>query len=179
MKKLLFSALDLLAAFRLGSPGAALSARADSQQTYLQCLTNFETYAESIWHTASYSGAPADSGYWGDGGNSGNGGIRGNSGVAVAYAVLVLALPSDPRTATRLSRIRQALNYDAATHVTGANNTVNGGKWGCRRPWRKRRAGSGGKAGGETGQNTTQTEGPPVGAGCLSGRTGSELCRAN
>jgi hypothetical protein len=29
-------------------------ARADSQQTYLQCLTNFEPYAESIWHTASY-----------------------------------------------------------------------------------------------------------------------------
>jgi autotransporter-associated beta strand protein len=101
-----------------------------SQQTYLQCLTNFETYAESIWVPATYVGAPADSGYWGDGGNSGNGGIRGNSGIAVAYATLVVALPGDPRTSTRLSRIRQALNYDAATHVTGASTTVNGGKWG-------------------------------------------------
>src|SRR5262249_31073067 len=101
-----------------------------SQQTYLQCLTNFETYAESIWVPASYVGAPPDSGYWGDGGNSGNGGIRGNSGIAVAYAPLIDALPSDPRGSNRLSRIRQALNYDAATHVTGTNTTVNGGKWG-------------------------------------------------
>jgi autotransporter-associated beta strand protein len=109
---------------------ACTSAWADSQQTYLQCLTNFETYAESIWHTATYSGAPADSGYWGDGGSTGNGGIRGNSGVAVAYAVLVVAQPTDPKTTTRLSRIRQALNYDAATHVSGSYNTVNGNQWG-------------------------------------------------
>src|SRR6185369_7766881 len=34
------------------------------------------------------------------------------------------------QTSNRLSRIRQALNYDTATHVTGANNTVNSGKWG-------------------------------------------------
>ncbi|HLX72618.1 MAG TPA: hypothetical protein VKV04_23600, partial [Verrucomicrobiae bacterium] len=101
-----------------------------SQQTYLQCLTNFETYAESIWVPATYTGAPPDSGYWGDGGNSGNGGIRGNSGIAVAYATLVVALPSDPRTSNRLSRIRQALNYDAGTHVTGSYTTVNSGKWG-------------------------------------------------
>ena len=101
-----------------------------SQTLYLQCLTNFETYAESIWHSATYTGAPSDSGYWGDGGNSGNGGIRGNSGIAVAYATLVMALPSDPRTSNRLSRIRQALNYDTGTHVTGAYTTVNGGKWG-------------------------------------------------
>jgi autotransporter-associated beta strand protein len=101
-----------------------------SQQLYLQCLTNFETYAESIWHTASYSGAPPDSGYWGDGGSTGNGGIRGNSGVAVAYAVLVIAQPSDPRTATRTDRIRQALNYNTATHVTGSYNTAAGNKWG-------------------------------------------------
>ena len=39
--------------------------RADSQQIYLQCLTDFEPYAESIWHTASYANAPADAGYWG------------------------------------------------------------------------------------------------------------------
>jgi autotransporter-associated beta strand protein len=106
------------------------SARAGSQQLYLQCLTNFEVYAESIWHTASYGGAPADSGYWGDGGSTGNGGIRGNGGVALAYAVLVIAQPADPKTATRLSRIRQALNYSAATHVTGGNNTVAGNQWG-------------------------------------------------
>ena len=101
-----------------------------SQQIYLQCLTNFETYAESVWHPATYAGAPPDSGYWGDGGNSGNGGIRGNSGIAVAYATLVMALPNDTRTSNRLSRIRQALNYDTGTHVTGAYTTVNGGKWG-------------------------------------------------
>ncbi len=95
-------------------------------------LTNFETYAESIWHSATYTGAPPDSGYWGDGGNSGNGGIRGNAGVAVAYAVLVTALPTDPRTATRLAHIRQALNYNAGTHASNPNGytTVNGGHWG-------------------------------------------------
>jgi hypothetical protein len=108
----------------------SLNAQSRSQQTYLDCLTNFETYAESIWHTANYSGAPADSGYWGDGGSSGNGGIRGNSGVAVAYAVLVVAQPDDPRTAIRLSRIRQALNYDAGTHVTGTTKCVDGHQWG-------------------------------------------------
>ena len=104
--------------------------RADSLSTYLQCLTNFETYGESIWHTATYAGAPADAGYWGDGGSSGNGGIRGNGGVALAYAVLVKALPSDPRTATRMSRIRQALNYNAATHCSATNNCVDGHPWG-------------------------------------------------
>ncbi|HWH68661.1 MAG TPA: autotransporter-associated beta strand repeat-containing protein, partial [Candidatus Sulfotelmatobacter sp.] len=98
--------------------------------TYLQCLTNFERYAESIWHTASYAGAPADAGYWGDGGSSGNGGIRGNSGVAVAYAVLVMALPDAPQVTNRLARLRQALNYNAATHVTGATRCVNGSSWG-------------------------------------------------
>src|SRR5437899_2311144 len=76
-------------------------ARADSQATYLQCLTNFETYAETIWHT---SGTIPDSGYWGDGGSTGNGGIRGNGGVAVAYAVLAVALPSDSRYSNRLAR---------------------------------------------------------------------------
>jgi hypothetical protein len=117
----------------LGLIGLVLTqtpARADSQETYLQCLTNFETYAESIWHTASYANAPADAGYWGDGGSSGNGGIRGNSGVALAYAVLAEAYPVDPRLATRLSRIRQALNYDAGTHVTGTNVCTDGRQWG-------------------------------------------------
>src|SRR5215472_8513873 len=109
---------------------SARSALADSQQTYLQCLTNFEIYAESIWHTAAYSNAPVDAGCWGDGGSSGNGGIRGNGGVAVAYAVLVLAYPSDPRAVTRLSRIRQALNFNAGTHVTGTNLCTDGHQWG-------------------------------------------------
>ena len=102
-------------------------AQTNSQQIYLQCLTNFETYAESIWTT---SGTVPDAGYWGDGGSTGNGGIRGNSGVAVAYAVLCLALPNDPKYPTRLARVRQALNYDYNTHVTGGYNTVSGNKWG-------------------------------------------------
>ncbi len=103
-----------------------------SQQIYLQCLTNFETYAETVWHPASYAGAPADSGYWGDGGAQAgnNGGIRGNGGIAVAYAVLCLAYPNDPRYVTRLSRVRQALNYNASTHFTGTNFSVNGYQWG-------------------------------------------------
>ena len=107
--------------------GSTVSAQTSSQQTYLQCLTNFETYAESIWHT---SATIPDSGYWGDGGSTGNGGIRGNSGVAVAYAVLCLAQPNDPRFSTRLNRVRQALNYDYNTHVTGAYNTTSNNKWG-------------------------------------------------
>jgi hypothetical protein len=107
-------------------------AQTKSQQLYLQCLTNFETYAETIWHPASYPGAPPDSGYWGDGGAQAgnNGGIRGNGGIAVAYATLVVALPNDPRTAIRLSRVRQALNYNTATHFTGTSLSVNGYQWG-------------------------------------------------
>src|SRR5215472_31427 len=88
----------------------------NSQQVYLQCLTNFETYAQSIWHTSS---TIPDSGYWGDGGSTGNGGIRGNSGIALAYAVLCIALPNDPQYSNRLNYVRQALNYDYNTHVTG------------------------------------------------------------
>ena len=107
-------------------------AQTNSQQLYLQCLTNFETYAESIWTSAAYSGAPADSGYWGDGGAQAgnNGGIRGNGGIAVAYAVLCLAYPNDPRYTNRLARVRQALNYNAATHFTGGYYSVNGYEWG-------------------------------------------------
>ncbi|MEI6076441.1 MAG: discoidin domain-containing protein [Verrucomicrobiota bacterium] len=107
--------------------GAEVQAQTNSQQIYLQCLTNFETYAETIWHT---SGAMPDSGYWGDGGSTGNGGIRGNGGVALAYAVLCLALPNDARFTNRLARVRQALNYDCNTHVTGGYNTTSGNKWG-------------------------------------------------
>jgi hypothetical protein len=106
------------------------AAHADSQQIYLQCLTNFETYAETIWTDAAYIGAPADAGYWGDGTSNGNGGIRGNGGVALAYAVLCLAYPADLQFSNRLSRVRQALNYNAGTHVTGTNKCVNGTQWG-------------------------------------------------
>src|ERR1035438_4590054 len=41
-------------------PVMRVSAQTNSQQIYLQCLTNFETYAETIWHT---SGTVPDSGY--------------------------------------------------------------------------------------------------------------------
>lgn len=98
-----------------------------SQQIYLQCLTNFEAYAKTIWHTNS---TIPDSGYWGDGGSTGNGGIRGNSGIALAYAVLCIALPNDPQYSNRLNYVRQALNYDYNTHVTGSYVTTDGHQWG-------------------------------------------------
>jgi hypothetical protein len=105
-------------------------ARADSQATYLQCLTNFETYAESVWHPATYFGAPPDAGYWGNGVSDGNEGIRANSGVAILYATLVIAQPGNALNSHRLDRIRQALNYDTATHATvGSFNCVDGHQW--------------------------------------------------
>jgi hypothetical protein len=103
-------------------------AQTNSQQIYLSCLTNFETYAQSIWHTNTTG--ILDAGYWGDGGSTGNGGIRGNSGIAVAYAVLCVALPNDPNFTNRLNYLREALNYDYNTHVSGSYNTVSGNKWG-------------------------------------------------
>ena len=103
-------------------------AQTTSQQNYLSCLTNFETYAESIWHTNTVG--IADAGYWGDGGSTGNGGIRGIGGIAVAYATLCVALPNDPKFTNRLARVRQALNYDYNTHITGSYNTTSGNKWG-------------------------------------------------
>ena len=117
----------LLAFLLLGPAVVRVAAQTNSQQIYLQCLTNFESYAETIWHT---SGVIPDSGYWGDGGSTGNGGIRGNSGVAVAYAALCLALPNDPKFTNRLARVRQALNYDFNTHVTGSYTSTSGTKWG-------------------------------------------------
>jgi autotransporter-associated beta strand protein len=107
-----------------------VSAQTNSQQIYLQCLTNFESYAETVWHTNTV-GIP-DAGYWGDGGgqSGNNGGIRGNSGIAVAYAVLCVALPNDPKFTSRLARVRQALNYDYNTHFTGGYNTTSGSQWG-------------------------------------------------
>ena len=107
---------------------AHVSAQTNSQQNYLSCLTNFETYAESIWHTNAVG--IADAGYWGDGGSTGNGAIRGNGGIAVAYATLCVALPNDPKFINRLVRVRQALNYDYNTHITGTYTTTSGNKWG-------------------------------------------------
>ena len=107
-----------------------LISRGGSQDLYLQSLTNFETYGESIWHSANYSGAPPDAGYWGDGATTGNGGIRGNAGVALAYAVMVVAEPTSSNNPTRLNHIRQALNYNANTHTTGGYVAEDGDKWG-------------------------------------------------
>jgi hypothetical protein len=113
--------------FLLAAGGFAASAQTNSQQIYLNCLTNFESYAETIWHP---SGTVPDAGYWGDGGSTGNGGIRGNGGVALAYATLAVALPGDPKFTNRIARVRQAANYDYNTHVTGSFNTTSGNKWG-------------------------------------------------
>jgi hypothetical protein len=109
---------------------SALSARADLPPTYLQCLISFEAHADTIWHEAGGTGRPPDSGYWGDGNSGGNGGIRGSCGVAVAHAVLVRSLPGDPLNATRLERIRKALNYAAHTHLSGTNTCIDGKQWG-------------------------------------------------
>ena len=122
------SSRALATVFLLAACCLRVSAQSNSQAIYLQCLTNFETYAQSIWHTNT-SGIP-DAGYWGDGGSTGNGGIRGNSGIAVAYAVLCFALPNDPKFTNRLNYLREALNYDYNTHVTGGYNTVSANKWG-------------------------------------------------
>ena len=43
---------------------------------------------------------------------------------------MCVALPGDSKFTNRLARVRQALNYDAATHVTGAYNTTSGNQWG-------------------------------------------------
>ncbi|HSU53036.1 MAG TPA: discoidin domain-containing protein [Candidatus Dormibacteraeota bacterium] len=112
---------------------SAMRAGATSQQDYLNALVDFERYAETIWHTNTAANKPPDSGYWGDGGSTGNGGIRGNGGVAIAYAVLVNAFPGNSTNAVRLTRIRQALNYAANTHVSGTNQPyycTDGHKWG-------------------------------------------------
>src|SRR6185369_10979059 len=87
------------------------------KDTYLDCLKDFERYAESIWHDASHPNSPPDAGYFGDGHSDGNGGIRGTCGVAVGYAVLVRAFPDDPKKSARLDRIRKVLNYAATAHA--------------------------------------------------------------
>jgi len=108
---------------------ARVSLHASSQGTYLDCLLNFEPYAERYWHTATYSNAPADAGYFGDG-VSGEGGIRTSCGVALSYAVLAKAFPDATNRAVRLERVRQALNFAAQTHVSGTNVCSNRKRWG-------------------------------------------------
>ncbi len=100
--------------------------------TYLECLVEFERYAEITWREAAYPNSPPSSGYFGDGKSGGNGGIRGTCGVALAYAVLVHALPDDPKTPARLARIDKTLNYAANTHISNpaTNVCVDGSRWG-------------------------------------------------
>lgn len=128
MKK--FLSFWLLAAFLFLAD--CIPAFATSQQAYLDTLVDFQRYAETIWHTNTNPTLPSDSGYWGDGGSSGNGGIRGNCGIAVAYAVMVRALPGNATNALRIERIRQALNYAANSHVSTNNSKTctDGSKWG-------------------------------------------------
>jgi hypothetical protein len=107
-----------------------ISVHASSRQIYLDCLVDFERYAEANWHTASYSNAPADSGYFGDGASGGNGGLRASCGTAVAYAVLARAFPSATNHAARPAKVRQALNYASNTHLSGTNVCGDGKQWG-------------------------------------------------
>ena len=109
---------------------AACSAHGASDALYLESLVDFQGHGDTIWHTATYSNAPPDSGYWGDGNSGGNGGIRGNCGVAVAYAVLARGHPAATNRPARIAKIRQALNYAANTHVSGTNICVDGNRWG-------------------------------------------------
>ena len=55
-------------------------AQADSAQIYLDCLVDYQRYGDSIWHTASYSNAPANSGYFGDGASTDSLVVRGLTG---------------------------------------------------------------------------------------------------
>jgi hypothetical protein len=98
--------------------------------TYLQCLVDFQRYAETVWHSATYVNSPPDSGYFGSGDSTSNNGIRADLGVAVAYAVLAQAYPDDPNRPAWIARIRQGLNYGANTHRSGTNICVDGLQWG-------------------------------------------------
>ena len=98
--------------------------------TYLECLVDFQRYAETVWHTANYSNSPPDSGYFGSGDSTSNNGIRGDLGVAVAYAVLAQAYPADTNRPAWLAKIRQGLNYAANTHRSGTNICEDGLQWG-------------------------------------------------
>jgi hypothetical protein len=100
-----------------------------SQQLYLDTLVDFERYADGFWHTANYSNAPVDAGYFGDG-SSGEGGIRTSCGVALAYALLSEAFPNATNRAARLEKVRKALNYAANTHLSGTNVCADKKRWG-------------------------------------------------
>lgn len=105
-------------------------ALANSQQTYLECLLDFERYAETQWHSANHTNAPPDAGYFGDGASGGNGGLRASCGVALAYAVLVQAFPQAANRTARVAKVRRALNYAANTHLSGKYSCVDGRQWG-------------------------------------------------
>lgn len=121
--------LSLLISGMLCAELAGAPANVGSQQTYLECLLDFERYADANWHPAIYSNAPADAGYFGDGASDGNGGLRANCGTAVAYAVLARAFPEAPSRSARIAKVRQALNYAANTHVSAKNVCANGKQW--------------------------------------------------
>jgi hypothetical protein len=108
---------------------SSTSLQATSQQLYLDCLVDFERYADRYWHTAASSNAPVDAGYFGDG-SSGEGGIRTSCGVALAYAVLAEAFPNATNRAGRLDKVRMALNYAANTHLSGPKRCADGKQWG-------------------------------------------------
>jgi hypothetical protein len=105
------------------------SLHASSAQLYLDSLVDFERYADGYWHTAAYSNAPVDAGYFGDG-SSGEGGIRTSCGVALAYAVLAEVFPNATNRAARVDKVRMALNYAANTHLSSSNRCADGKAWG-------------------------------------------------
>lgn len=96
---------------------------------YLQALLRFEPWAESVWKDYP---AVTGAGYFGDGASGGNGGIRGSCGIALSYAVLIRALPQDPRRGHRLARVAAALRYATATHRSAEDSVpaVDGHRWG-------------------------------------------------
>lgn len=110
-----------------GPTAVARNPVAPPPEIYLQCLRDFERYAETIWHEAQ---VPAASGYFGDGRSQGNGGIRGTCGIAVAYATLALAEQGGVERPRRVARVTAALRYAADTHVSGPARCVDGKQWG-------------------------------------------------
>ena len=120
----------LLSLIRAGSLPFELIGYCGSQEIYLECLQDFDRYAGANWHLATYSNAPADACYFGDGSGEGNGGIRASCGVALAYAVLANAFPTDSKQADRVAKVRQTLNFAANTHFIGSNSCADGKRWG-------------------------------------------------
>ncbi|HJN17345.1 MAG TPA: discoidin domain-containing protein [Armatimonadota bacterium] len=122
----------MLALLIAASPGWAAPnpdlPSAEVSELYLDCLEEFERYAESVWHDAP---ALDGGGYFGDGASGGNGGIRGTCGIALAYATLYRAgRGSADDQERRLGRVRSALWYAAETHSSGGATCVDGKKWG-------------------------------------------------